>query len=733
ETLTAPVSVLEELTLEGFNGNDVFIVNRLPASVKLSIRAGFGSDRLDLAPPGSGLGGNLSVIDGAIHFIGGPGSDPGTDTINFYDDQNGADHNYVLSASTFSRTGMDAVTHTRTERFNLWAGWGHNMIRLNSLGVGDEATIDAGGGNDTIVLGNGNLSGNVRGLVDIVTGQGSDELVFDDRNGTVADDFYVFQTGYFQSAVIPVIEWNTDSPPELITLHGSSKNSTTNIQNVADGVTLRVNGLGGNDVMNLHAVEPGGRVRMNGGTGNDTMSLTPVSRNLDLIQGEVVAIGNDGNFDVVNVHDEQNSADGRLYRFNNNRFDVIGSPFDRLTYSGSVEQLHVHAGDNDDVFDVRSTTGPTLVSATGNGGSDTLHVASIARDLDVIQGPLHFAGGSGDGADTVILHDENDTGNDSYSLVTDPPSMVSRPGFLLSHTGVEDLYLNANDGNNNITIGGSWALQTTNYTINSAAGNDTVTINASAPMNVLVNGGTGTLDHVHVRGTLNDDEVTLYDRTVSIGATHVTFGIDVERRSLDAQAGTDLLTVIGVEGTDEHITVRASATPGSGSVQTPSTHLSFVRLEDVTVRGNSGDGDTLAFYGTAAADDFAINPVAQGTADSVVASLGNGFGSTLLRLRDFSHVGIPTFFGGPGADTFRVTVFPTTPEFAIRSVRLNGGTERPGARTAVDTLIMNYNESLFTQLSPPATAPSGTVRLQHEDELLAVLYSNFESVLGNIL
>ena len=733
ETLTAPVSVLEELTLVGYGGDDTFIVNRLPDSVELSIRGGFGSDQLDLTPPGTGPGGNLSVIDDAIHFHGGPAGDSGTDVLNIYDDQNGADHNYWLSTTAFDRTGLDVVTHARVEQFNLQAGWGDNVIRLQSLSSGDEAMIDAGGGNDVVVLGNSNLSGNVHGLVDIVTGVGSDQLILDDRNGTVADDFYVLQTGYFQSAVIPVIEWDTDSPPEQIILRGSNEDSTTNIQNVASDVRLVVNGRGGNDVINLHAVEPGGRAVLMGGSGNDTLSLTPTGQDLDTIEGRVVTGGGSGSFDRVELHDQQNSETERTYRFNNNRFDVIGSPFDRLTYSASVEQLHVYGGAGNDTFDVRRTTLPTLVAGYGNGGDDTFVVANVTRDLDSINGSLYFAGGSDDGTDQVILHDLFDSGNDNYSLMTDPPSTVSKPGFLLSHLGVENLTLYANNHDNQISVGGNWALQTTHYDVRAGGGDDSITVQASAAMDVVVDGGAGAMDHVHVLGTAVDDEPVLQGNMLTLGQTQVTFASGLEHRSLDTLAGDDLLTMNGVAGVNDRMSVHVSTTPGSGLVRTPQTRVNFAGLEDVSVHGNAGESDSLAFYGTHQRDVFAVNPIAAGTADSVVAAVQDGFGSMLLRLRDFSHVGVPALLGGIGADTFRVTVFPTTEEFPMRNLRLDGGTERPGARPEVDTLIMNYNPTQFTQLSPPATTPHGTVRLQHDEELLAVLYRNFESVLGNIL
>lgn|GEM_PF-2599040 len=168
---------------------------------------------------------------------------------------------------------------------------------------------------------------------------------------------------------------------------------------------------------------------------------------------------------------------------------------------------------------------------------------------------------------------------------------------------------------------------------------------------------------------------------------------------------------------------------------TPFSTVTFTHLEDVDVRGNATDRDTLLFHATDQNDSIDVNPVAQGTADSPVVRLGNNFGTTLLRLRDFSNVAIPTVSGLAGADTFRVTIFPTQPNFVIRDIRLDGGTQpavRPGSRPIGDTLIVNFNENLFAQLPSSIGPTSGRIRLGHNDDILDILFVNFEELSGNL-
>ncbi|MEZ6060155.1 MAG: hypothetical protein R3C19_07335 [Planctomycetaceae bacterium] len=741
EVFIAPIAVLEQLTLVGLNGDDTFIINQLPADLELVIHAGRGSDTLNLTPGDSASGRNLDTISDRITFVGGPVNSAASDsdTVNIYDDNNPTADTYYVNSTWFDKTGFDRFNYTRIDELNLWTGSAGDVIRVNSLASDISLNVDSGAGNDRIYIGAANISGNIHGLIDVVTGPGDDDrLIFDDRNGSVADDFYVFQTDYFQSAVIPVIEWDSDSPPETITLWGSGEDSTTNIQGVLDGVLLRIEGRGGNDVINLHSVDAGGRTNLYGGDGNDTIALTPTGRNLDAIQGRVYANGGNGNFDRVELHDEDNTDSGRLYRFQSNWFDVVGSPFYRLYYTGSVETVELYAGNDDDTFDVRSTSTAAVVAAYGNGGSDTLNVAAGSRDLDSINGPLYFSGGTGDGIDAVVLNDQNDLGNDSYTLTTDPPSSVTKTGgFQFNHLGVEDLTLNANDANNTIVIGGAWALQATNYTIYSGDGADTVTVNASAPMHVTVNGDEGLIDRLHVRGTPLDDVVTISGNELQLGATTVVSGDGVERRTLDTGASLDLLSVQGQAGVDERFTVQASTTPGSGSIRavTVPTWV-FTNLEDVEVRGNAGDSDALDFRGTSLGDTFIVNPVAEGTATRPVVTLNQPGVGTLLNLRDFSDVGIPTIFGLAGADVFRVNVFPTQPEFEIRDIRLDGGDPQPvkpgEPPQPGDTLIVSFNENLFVQLPSTIGPHSGHIRLGHDDQVLDLLYLNFEEISGNL-
>jgi|GEM_PF-3000531 len=569
---TRRIDTLQSLTILGLAGDDTLFPDDLPASLTVHFNGGAGDDTAFVGR-GQSLSagdGDLDRIQGAFTFDGGTSINGDTlvvdDTADVYlgtaTSPNQKVRTYQVNSFDVRRSGIGIVAnYSNVESVVLNSSSQPNLILMRSIASGTDVVVNAGIGSDRIVLGNANASANINGNVVVNPGGGDDEMIIDDRNGTVADDFYVFQENYFVSSVIPVIAWDTDAPPERIVLQGSNQNSTTNIQGVLDGVRLIVHGRGGNDAINLHAVSPGGQVNLIAGAGNDTISLTPTGRDLDTIQGLVFATGESGTFDQIILHDENNSDNGRNYRFTNNRFDIVGSPFDQLIYTGSVETLELQAGNDDDLFDVRSTSVSTLVSLFGNAGSDTLNVAGSSQDLDSIDGSLYFSGGSGDGTDLVVLHDEQDTGNDTYSLNTDPPSTVTKPGFQFNHFGVEELTLNANGFNNWIVMGGTFAVQTTDYTINTGDGRDTVTVNASAPMVVTVNGGAGTPDHVRVFGTAQDDTVTLRSDRVELGATTVVFGSGIERRSLDTGAGLDVLIAEGQEGIDERFIVRSSTVP----------------------------------------------------------------------------------------------------------------------------------------------------------------------------
>ncbi len=773
QTITRRHDTLDSLVINGLGGNDVLTLTNLPSDLQLQItfNSGAGNDSVQLRDLPAGVelifnGGagsdslqvahttrDLDWIQGTVTFNGGFG----TDTLVVDDrndfiltttpDPNAKVRTYDVAATTVARSGVgQIVEYHSVQTVELHSSAQSNQININSTALGTDVEINAGIGNDLIVLGDGNASGNLNGGIQVNPGAGNDELVIDDSNGAIADDTYVFHANYFQSQFIDVIEWADDQTrPNTIRFLASNHASTIHVRDVLSNVTLHVNGRGGGDDMSVHAVALAGHLVLDGGAGDDTFTFTPETGDLDAIRGQVVVNGA-GAFDRIYLHAEQGApaSSGRNYRLVDmgsltniiGTFDIIGggSLFGLLTYHGStVETLEIQGSAGADTFDVRSTSGPILSSGTrvnmhGNGENDTVVVAEQSQNLGAISGELYFAGGAG--FDMVRLHDQNDIGNDVYNVAIGLFPQVTKGGFELVHAGVEELTLNANLGNNQINVVPSISLPgsfvDTAYIINGGTGNDTVTVTASALAHVTVNGGAGG-DLVEIVGNAQDNEFVLNGNQIRYGGTTVVFGPTVERRRLDGGGGLDVLVVEGRAGVSETFHVQATTTPGSGHLlPNPFPRLDFVNLEDVDVHGNPGGGDRLIFAGTDGNDLFDVNPIAQGTASDPVVNLHQGAGVSLLRLRNNVDVGSALIRGGTGDDTFRVFLMPTQPVFPMRNMRLDGGPQPTGG--SGDTLIVSYNPNFFQLLGEPPSTPNGQLRFDHSTDIIDLVFSDFEQL-----
>ncbi len=103
-------------------------------------------------------------------------------------------------------------------------------------------------------------------------------------------------------------------------------------------------------------------------------------------------------------------------------------------------------------------------------------------------------------------------------------------------------------------------------------------------------------------------------------------------------------------------------------------------------------------------------------------------GGSLLKLRDAADVGIPVIRGGAGSDTFRVTIDANPAGNPVRDVRLEAG-ESPADH---DQLIVTYDAAAWPLTQPATNHNNGTLRIGIDPDMLAILFRDFEELVGDL-
>ena len=441
--------------------------------------------------------------------------------------------------------GADADTFTATAAVNVRvttaADTTANAIRLRNV-----QTITLSGGDDTLVLLEGTVGGNIN------MGGGNDELTVTGGvtfgasstiDGGAGDmDRFVWGTGLTTNTVSVSVDsgnnqiflgaiqaGNTASAPinfEVFVLDGGTVgtytgNNSNNIFELRSGtVTGGIGGIAGNNRFTLLSGMVGANIT--GGTGVDTFMLTG-----GMVTGNVLgSTGNDaftwsggtvgGYIDggddtdtftataAVDVRVTTDDTDtGGDIRLRNVETIILSGANDTLNLlSGSVGDINTGGGNDQ----VTVTGGVTFGSTTITGGAgdmdrfvwgDGLTTSGVTNGV----GPTFTLAGSNPGTDET--HDGTNTVPNPFSFevfVLDGGTIGSYTGFAFVDTlellsGSVTGEISTGNGNDTITISGG------NVTgdINGGPNNDTITLSGGT-VTGSVNGGTGS-DNFILGGT----------------------------------------------------------------------------------------------------------------------------------------------------------------------------------------------------------------------------------------
>lgn len=496
-----------DLTINTGNGVDTVLVQAVDAMSTVDISTGAHSDTVELSP----VQHNLDPIDGAVNVDMGTGA---SDDLRIHDESGAflfSGAAYTINSATFDATGFGSLSYLLTENVTLWTDELANTVNVNSLAANVDLSVRTLGGDDLLKVGVGDLDSTVLGDVSFQGGTGEDTFRFNDGSDDFGDDSYTLGNGTFTKTGIE--SWSYIQT-ENVQLNASPFDNTIQITSLGP-VDLTINAYLGNDTIQF------GTTRA------------------DLISGDVVVNGSLGE-DVIHVN-ATGTPGGHAYTLAGQSFDMSGALFGSLNYT-SIARLQLHAGASNDTIDVQSSVIGTEIGISAGGGNDTIQVG--AGDLDSIGGDVTVDGEAG-AADAVNVNDQNDLGNDVYSVTA---SMISKPGFFLALSTVESVTLNAGADANTVLVGSTGLNRP--LAINAGAGNDVVQISSNTlNLNqivgaVTVNGQAGNdAVVVHDEANLQDAIFDLTRRTLtraSFGG--LTFGA-IEQLQLNQGQGDDTVNV----------------------------------------------------------------------------------------------------------------------------------------------------------------------------------------------
>ena len=217
---------------------------------------------------------------GTILVRGSPGADPSADdiqiglfgpllvvSVDIGDDVPGTgplpgEGNLDAFVSTYLATSVNSIV--------IQSGNGDDTITINSLPSGVGVSIDAGTGNDTVELGNGDLDSNLLGPITFTGGDGTDALVLDDTTDGPGADAYTFTATALSKTIGQPISWLT---VESVTLNASPNADSITVNGTLPGTVLTINGRNGSDTFNVQNTDLFSPVVITTGTGNDVVNV----------------------------------------------------------------------------------------------------------------------------------------------------------------------------------------------------------------------------------------------------------------------------------------------------------------------------------------------------------------------------------------------------------------------------------------------------------------------------
>jgi hypothetical protein len=354
--------------------------------------------------------------------------------------------NYSLVGGNVTRTGINVPsggffpTSTLSLSYNNIAGLtvdgarGGAEFDVQAIAAGTPVTINANGGNNSIVVGDGNNT--MGGLGDdlSVFGSSTDAVILNDE-GTANTRWDWHNLSY---TVDSTFVTRNDTETQLVPFRGivSRTSSRTVFYSGVGSVTVNASKAVKNAFTVLSDAQ-GTAMTLNAGDQGDQFNLGDANNNLDFFLGTLNLIGGAGN-DTVTVNDGadlESSPPQIVYDLRNTLVSVPSGPalagqsLDRTaTFAdgsilggtinfANVESVALNASPYGNEIDVEGTRASTPVTVNAGSGNDTINAGGGADRIGAIQGDLTVYG---QGKNTTL--NVNDSGTltaENYTIHAD--------------------------------------------------------------------------------------------------------------------------------------------------------------------------------------------------------------------------------------------------------------------------------------------------------------------------
>lgn len=323
-------SQTEQVILNANAFDNTLLLSSLPA-IELRVYGGAGNDRVDLGSE------RADLIRANVRVYGGSGQDdvvvnnpsaPGNLTYSFDNSE------FDMSATLFGSLEINSVAN-----FVLHAGAGSDQIHLVSTPVYLSLEINAGQGQDQIIVANGELSG-VAGPLSVDAGLGTDSLVLNDADHAPGSVFtlalsQVSREGFFMS----------HTGLEAIDLQAGP----------------------GQDFINVYSTPATLSLEISAGAGDDRVSVSPLAMSLNTVAGPVSVTGGAGSDEVRLRDDFYGGGAGTPYNIFRNRLER--NLFGGLNHA-EIEVLRLFCGSGNDIVNVQEFNRETTFALYGGIGND---------------------------------------------------------------------------------------------------------------------------------------------------------------------------------------------------------------------------------------------------------------------------------------------------------------------------------------------------------------------------
>jgi hypothetical protein len=406
------------ITVDASDGNDTITVGNVTAAVPLSIDAGIGNDTVVLG------GGNLAGGFPANLTVNG---NAGTDTVTFDDSASTGDLNYVINGATLTTPALPALNLSSFEGVGLIANNFDNTINVE-LATGP-ISVNAGGGNDTINLGNGSVL-NLPSPVTVDGGAGTNDRVVIDDSTRSNNEFYVINGTSLSVAFFGGLNASNIEGLKLIAQQGGD---FINVQNTAAGVPITIQANGGQDQITVDSTVAGAPVIVENSPGNDNVSVNADNSGTAQVQFTSpvttlgsLTIGAGGTATVV-------AGGGRVLRVTGLTVNNAGA----LDLNDGVLLFNYSSSSPITTIQTLLGTGYNAGAWDGNGiRSTTAHndaqqrtALGYAEATDLFANPTSFAGQSIDDTTVIVKYTfYGDTNLDGTVNLTDFNALASHFG-----------------------------------------------------------------------------------------------------------------------------------------------------------------------------------------------------------------------------------------------------------------------------------------------------------------